>query len=186
MARTGRPTKLTPARQKQICALLKTGVPEEAAAIRSGIDRATFFRWVATGEKTKAGLYHDFSAEVKRAIAESEAALVKLIRKAATDFKTWQAAAWLLERRFPARYTRLERRELSGPDGRPVQVQAQPMDRAALAAEIVANLRRAGVPVALLEGAPGSIPGGREGGDAAAAGGELAASVEPEKEGDDE
>jgi hypothetical protein len=34
----------------------------------------------------------------------------------------WQAAAWRLERRFPERYARNRRVELTGKDGGPVEI----------------------------------------------------------------
>lgn len=50
---------------------------------------------------------------MQRAEAESERALVAIVRAAAP--KTWTAAAWLLERRFPARWARPEIRRQPPP-----------------------------------------------------------------------
>ena len=44
------------------------------------------------------------SKAMKKADAEREAALVTRIMRASDD--TWQAAAWLLERRYPDRYAK--------------------------------------------------------------------------------
>jgi hypothetical protein len=57
----------------------------------------------------EAGL-REFSDAVERAVAEAEARDVALIARAAE--KNWQAAAWRLERRAPARWGRREQIDL--------------------------------------------------------------------------
>lgn len=95
MAKAGRPTKLTPARQQRICDAIRLGATHLLAAQASGIDERTFYRWM--DEKSQ------FCQAVKA--AEGEAALVWLekIEAAASD-GNWQAAAWKLERRYPQMY----------------------------------------------------------------------------------
>jgi hypothetical protein len=58
----------------------------------------------------------DFSVAVEKARAEAREVALDSIRTAAREGQ-WQAAAWYLERTAPNRYARVERREISGPDG---------------------------------------------------------------------
>jgi hypothetical protein len=71
---------------------------------------STLYLWLAKG---KAGDpdYADFSERIKAAEAEAEEALMGVIRGHAAD--SWQAAAWLLERRMPKKYA-LRRPEPQG------------------------------------------------------------------------
>lgn len=109
-----RPSKLTPETGETIRRYLLDGNTVEAAAEAAGISRRTFYDWMeraqAGGEGSKP--YRDFAAEVERARAQAEAQLVETI----ADAKSWQAAAWLLERGWP-------------------EVWAKPADRARLAQE---------------------------------------------------
>lgn len=52
---TGRSTKLTPELQSEICKLIAAGNYPEVAAEANGIDRATFYRWMAKGKKKMQG-----------------------------------------------------------------------------------------------------------------------------------
>ena len=53
-----------------------------------------------------------FLQELKKAEVEGEAVAIQVIRKAASD-GTWTAAAWLLERRFPQRWSRVQTLEIA-------------------------------------------------------------------------
>jgi hypothetical protein len=66
-------------------------------------------------------IYQEFREAVEKAKAEAEVRDVTLIDKAAKD-GSWQAAAWKLERKFPNKWGRVNRTEISGPDGAPVKV----------------------------------------------------------------
>ncbi len=63
--------------------------------------------WMARGEGDKeagkATVFADFHDAVTRALAETEAASIAMIELAARG-GNWKAAAWRLERMFPARY----------------------------------------------------------------------------------
>lgn len=99
-----RPTKLSPELEAQIVTLLRAGNYPETAAAAAGISRATFYNWLREGARAKRGVKRQFRDRVLRAIAESEALDLEVIRKASAEH--WQAAAWRLERRFPDRYGR--------------------------------------------------------------------------------
>lgn len=64
--------------------------------------------------------YREFREAIKGAEAQAEAAAVVVIREAMPT--SWQAAAWYLERRYPDRYARRERTEVSGPGGGPLRI----------------------------------------------------------------
>lgn len=99
----GRPSKLTDQVRDSVCEAVAMGMTFDLAAQYAGIGRSTFFRWMRQGEQSEPGdRFRDFWDAVKR--AESEGALNALatIHRAASD-GSWQAAAWLLERRHAYR-----------------------------------------------------------------------------------
>lgn len=117
----GRPgiSSFTPETREKILNALRAGNYRVAACKFAGISDETFRRWMNAG---KAGEpeYVDFVEQVKQAEAQAEASLVATIRKAAGDH--WQAAAWLLERKY---VTRWGRRDLSWERMRREERQAQ-------------------------------------------------------------
>lgn len=124
-ARKGPPSKLTDAVCTAIIEAMRTGCYKARAIEATGIGETTFYRWMEHGEadveagrKTLAGRLWE---GVQKAEAEAEVDLVARIRSAAEDWEdnegrvrkgSWQAAAWLLERKYPARFGR--RLELGG------------------------------------------------------------------------
>lgn len=116
-----RKSKLSKERIESVCKYIKLGLPQKVAAAYSGINEATFYRWMERGESNPKSMYGEFCEAVKRAVAESEATLVANIRLAANKTASWQAAAWMLERRFPDRWARIEKREISGNLGHDVK-----------------------------------------------------------------
>jgi transposase len=135
----GRPVKLTPEVQEDICAAIRAGNYIEPSAIRAGVSKSTLYSWlkkgkteadrvdraVAVGRRAKVTAklkpYVDFLDAVKKAEAEAEARDVAIISKAAMT--QWQAAAWRLERKHYDRWGRRQALEHSGPQGKPVKVQ---------------------------------------------------------------
>ena len=69
------------------------------AAAAAGISEGTFYRWKSIGEKAKSGKYHEFYEALKSAEARGEMLLLKRIQEASAG-GTWQAGAWILERRY--------------------------------------------------------------------------------------
>jgi hypothetical protein len=94
---TGRPSAITPEVQKKLCMLLRSGVPRNTACLVAGIGRRTFYDHLKT-DRT-------FRTAIKKAEARPERRWLSLIEKAARDPKHWTAAAWLLERRWPEKYS---------------------------------------------------------------------------------
>lgn len=95
----GRPGKLTPELREALVAAIRRTYYLEAAADIVGIDRMTVYRWLRRGRKEKAGPYRDFCCALKKALAEKMATNLDGIQAAAAD--SWQALAWLNERRWP-------------------------------------------------------------------------------------
>lgn len=122
-----RRTKLTPEVQDVIVTALRAGNYAETAAAYAGINETTYYRWLARGEEQPDSIYGQFRQAVKEAQAAGEVRLVSLIDRAAQS-GTWQAAAWKLERKYPERWGRTIRTEVSGPEGGPVQIEVDPRE----------------------------------------------------------
>lgn len=92
------------------------------AIILAGIGERTFYRWMAQGERarSKSSKARQFWQKVKEAEAQAVNRNVLCISTAAR--KSWQAAAWYLERRLPEQWGRKDKVESSGPAGGPIQV----------------------------------------------------------------
>ena len=120
----GRRAKLTPELQNKIVTAIRAGNYAFVACEMAGISKTTYYRWLENAEKpTAEAKYREFRDAVKEAEAAAEVASVALIRQAAQS-GTWQAAAWYLERKHGERWGRNDkiRQEVSGVDGKPVEV----------------------------------------------------------------
>jgi transposase len=96
---TGRPSKRTPEREQRLLDALRAGNTRKAACLYAGISDESLANW------SRRSL--DFLDRLTRAEAESEVALVAIVRQAAqTD---WRAGMALLERRFPDSWGRRDR-----------------------------------------------------------------------------
>ncbi len=126
MRRKGRRCKLTPELQDRIVELIRAGNYIETVCQAVGIGKTTFYRWLERGRnsKTKKGKFWEFWNAIKKAESEAEAFYLDQIRKAAVEGR-WQAAAWYLERKYPDRWGRKDRHELSGPDGGPIELEVK-------------------------------------------------------------
>jgi hypothetical protein len=127
-----RPTKLSPALTKKICKLIEQGTFFKHACILSSISEATGYAWMQRG-KLGEPEYLEFLESIKRSEAISESNAIARILESAnghtvTTFKrkqvlagdgitelhesiqstvsSWQAVAWYLERKFPAKWGR--------------------------------------------------------------------------------
>lgn len=103
--REGRPTSLTPETQKKIISCILTGAYIETAACFAGISKNTLYDWLKRGARDSSGPYREFSDAVEKAMADSELTDLVTINNA-TKKGQWQAAAWRLERKHPARWGR--------------------------------------------------------------------------------
>jgi hypothetical protein len=119
---TGRPTKLTEKTSAQIVALVRAGNFLTTAAHAAGIARSVLYDWLARGEAEQPApgdeAFVAFAVALRTAEAQAEAEAVASVRRASKGHK---GRAFWLERRFPDRWGRRLRAELSGPDGGPMQ-----------------------------------------------------------------
>jgi hypothetical protein len=123
MKKVGRKILLTPALQVRICKLLSQGSAIKSACIVCGIGERTFYDWRDKGKAGEEPFARFFSA-VTRAREQHKANLIQRI--VAAIKADWKAAAWLLERQFPADFSRPEQREIiiERPPPPPVQLQS--------------------------------------------------------------
>ena len=95
----GRPTKLNDGTQAKFIQGLKLGLTYELAAKYAGVDRTTIFNWMKRGQEDAEGIYFDFFHAVKAAEGICAAQCMTRIMRAA-EAGQWQAAGWIMERRF--------------------------------------------------------------------------------------
>lgn len=131
--KTGRPSLLNEQRQEAIAAMLRSGAYIDDACKSVGIAPSTFYNWLNRGntqrERQGAGLeveederpFLEFLETVEMADAEGIISHVMNIDSAAKN-GTWQASAWILERKQPRKWGRFDRTELSGPEGGPIEI----------------------------------------------------------------
>lgn len=79
---------------------------QERACIAAGVAESTLFRWKKKGEREKNSIYYDFCTELKKAEVVGEAILLGRIHSHSKENQPgqWQAAAWILERRYREHY----------------------------------------------------------------------------------
>lgn len=114
---------LTTTVRDRICDAIGHGVYLEDALRLADVNVSAYYRWLEAAENEHgphAAEYQAFKEAVEIAQAQYQAHYLGKIREAAE--RTWTAAAWLLERRWPQKYALRNRTELSGPDGQPVKI----------------------------------------------------------------
>lgn len=102
--RAGRPAVLTLEVTESIVNALKAGAYIETAVVFAGIAKSTFYRWMRRGERENSGPYREFWDAIKKGLAFAEMRLLLFIGEA--GLSQWQAAAWVLERRWPTKFAR--------------------------------------------------------------------------------
>jgi hypothetical protein len=113
----GRPTKYTEQTVAKILEALRGGNTRRASCAAGGIDQTTFGNWLKE--------YSDFSHAVEKAEGEAELRNLAVVQDAISS--TWQAAAWWLERKHKAEWSK--RVEQTGVDGSPVKVIVEYADK---------------------------------------------------------
>lgn len=129
-----RPEKINDDIQKTIIDVIRAGNYLETAAAFAGIDVVTIRRWIKRGErelqriepkglkiKQSEKVYVEFCMAIKKAMAEAEMRDVLVIGSAAKE--NWQAAAWRLERKYPDRWGRKDKHEITGKDGGAIEIE---------------------------------------------------------------
>lgn len=107
----------------KIVAALRAGNYQCVAVQFANISAGTFYRWMAMGEQQEEGSYREFYEAVKLAESEAEMRAVVTIQNCIKD-GDWKAAMTYLERKYPDRWGRRERHEVSGPGGSPLELRA--------------------------------------------------------------
>jgi len=105
----GRRTLLNQARKDIIIKYISNGNYLKTACMAAGISEQTFYNWLhraEVGGDNGNKIYVEFFEELKRAEAKSIAKNVETIQKASKNVNQWSAAAWLLERKYPADFGR--------------------------------------------------------------------------------
>ncbi len=77
----GRPTLLTPEKQRSIVAAVRAGAFDWVAAEANGVDRETFKLWMRIGTRTKKEPYLSFVREVRSARAQARLSAEIEVRK---------------------------------------------------------------------------------------------------------
>lgn len=90
-----------------------------------GITEACYYLWIQKAkahiEEGKKTIYVEFFKSINEAEAKAEMRHLQNIEKAATD-GTWQASAWMLERKHRNRWSTKQELQLSGDDEKPIRV----------------------------------------------------------------
>ena len=107
---TGRPNGLTPEIQNTIISTIKAGNYLEAACGQAGVTQQTVYGWLQRGEAGEEP-YREFFELLTRAQSESEREAVKAIKDRFGD--DLKAPMWWLERRFPRRWGKQQRIDLT-------------------------------------------------------------------------
>ena len=110
----GRPPKLTPEVQKEICSYVKRGLTYEDSARLAGVAISTLHLWKKKGRESKRkNKYSDFVDALTRANAVLKAAIHQSMIRASAD-GDWRAGLQLLTHRFPHEYSEKRILEHSG------------------------------------------------------------------------
>lgn len=108
-----RPTRLTKPLIEQLATYIENGNFAQDACKLADVSEAGYYKWLATGrailegeiEKTRANaLTVELVEAIKHADAKFKEYHLSNINRASRT--TWQASAWMLERRFPEEYGR--------------------------------------------------------------------------------
>ena len=133
----GRPSILTDELVKKVSSLILAGAYIETACAAVGFSKKLYFEWLKLAANLRQLLvneeeetdieelktirkkiamidpiYLQFSDSIQKAVVESE--LRDLMRIDAAAVKSWQAAAWKLERKHPQRWSRNQKIEHTG------------------------------------------------------------------------
>ena len=131
-----RPSKLTPELQAEMEKLFATGCTIETACAMVGLGISTFHNWMVLGKEGGSGngKYMEFWDVIKKAQAVPLTESIAIVRKAARPLfdevikpdgtverslvngGSWQAAAWILERKDPKHYAKRTYHKIEGLD----------------------------------------------------------------------
>lgn len=104
---------------ERVAHAVRCGASLEHACYYGGIDKRTFLTWMIEEEERGENIAY---LAVKTAEADAVMNWLGMLEVAGQQ-GTWQAAAWLLERRHPEHYGKRTRLEHTGANGAPIQVE---------------------------------------------------------------
>ncbi|MBQ9001002.1 MAG: hypothetical protein IJ087_04030 [Eggerthellaceae bacterium] len=114
--------KLTYALVDEIVELKRDGLCDADVIAAIGVHPSTFYRWLKEGEEAKSGVKRALYDDLKKAESQYKRGLLTTIKGAAESrAQYWTAAAWLLERKYPMEYGKMERKADEG-ENAPVQL----------------------------------------------------------------
>lgn len=120
----GRPPRLDQELIEKLCRLIEAGNYVETAVAHCNVPKSKYYEWIKKSHDPKQKqIYRDLRDAIEKAWANGEIRDVLAVGKS-IEGGAWQAAAWRLERKFPKRWGRMERVEVSGPDAGPIEVKA--------------------------------------------------------------
>ena len=103
-------SKLTPELTADVDKYISMGMTNQDVCNLVGIEESTFYKWLQTAEEPGADeKYVKFSDTVKKALSNFKAQHVLNILKASKLPQHWQASAWMLERKFPKEFGKIDR-----------------------------------------------------------------------------
>ena len=105
--RGGQNSKQTPERMDAVLAGIRLGQSRTMAARAAGVTHTTIANWATASP--------DFAMALDKAEADGQQMLLRVVISAAAKNlpNTWQAAAWLLERRWPSEFAQKSRLDVS-------------------------------------------------------------------------
>lgn len=133
---------------KTLIASLKNGAYLDTACTYAGIGSSSVYRWLERGrlenERIEAGEkpspdekpYWEIWESIEKARSEATLRNVTLVQTAAQN-GSWQAAAWFLERTNPRLYGRRNYNEVTGSEGKPLEVSVSVDDLNAKIAQLM-------------------------------------------------
>ncbi len=145
----GRPPKLNDELIEKICNVLRIGAYVETAVVVNGVSKQLFYTWCKLAHKKPGSIYKRFLDAVEKAMEESTIRDLLVIDAAAQgepgEFlrdddgkivytargnpimkkqsiaRDWSAAAWRLERRRSKEWSKTEKIETTGKDGKAIE-----------------------------------------------------------------
>lgn len=100
--------KLTRQHIAEAVRMKKAGVCDKDIAAYIGVRADTFSKWI---NHPKTENQRQLAQALKKCEADRKASLLTIIYNSAVE-RTWQAAAWLLERQYPQEFARQERAQV--------------------------------------------------------------------------
>lgn len=106
----------------RVCMFLLSGSSKTDAFKRVGINPDTGFLWLRQGREQHNETLAKFERVAERCVAHFNAKQIEMINGAAQSGapNTWQAAAWMLERRDPENWGRRDKTTITHEDERPL------------------------------------------------------------------